>query len=225
MTAAGVDVAGNVAEVRERIARAARRAGRDPAAVRLVAVTKTVPDDLVRMAVAAGVTDLAENRAQDLVARAPSLADAAVRWHFVGRLQRNKVRVVAPLVVRIHSVDRPELVDPLAARARGVPLLVQVNLAREAQKGGCAPEAAGALVDALRAAGLTVDGLMTVPPHGDDPRPWFEQLAVLAARLGLPELSMGMSDDYEAAVELGATYVRVGRALFGPRTGGAPVRR
>jgi pyridoxal phosphate enzyme (YggS family) len=227
------EIAGNVAAVRERIEGAARRAGRDPGEVTLVAVTKAVPAHDVAAAVAAGVCDIGENRAQELVAKAaalgvlagggPAHVDAgpggagAVRWHFVGRLQSNKVRAVAAIAARIHSVDRPSLVGPLTRHARAVPLLVQVDLAGEPQKGGCEPAEVGGLVERLVAAGCRVDGLMTVPPLGDDPRPWFDALAVLAGGLGLPQLSMGMSDDFEVAVERGATIVRVGRALFGPR--------
>jgi pyridoxal phosphate enzyme (YggS family) len=215
----GHDIAANVAAVRDRIESAARRAGRDPTEITLVAAVKTVPADAVARALRAGVTDLGENRAQELLAKAPELADVdpTPRWHFIGALQRNKVRALAPWVSLWHSVDRPELVDELARRAPGAAVLVEVNLGDEPAKAGCTREAAGALVDAARAQGLTVEGLMTVPPAGDDPRRWFAELAALGARLELRHLSMGMTDDYEVAVEEGATMVRVGRALFGPR--------
>jgi pyridoxal phosphate enzyme (YggS family) len=213
------EVGARVAEVRERIAAAARRAGRDPAAVTLVAATKTVAVERVQAVVDAGVTDLGENRAQELLAKTAVVAPAplAVRWHFLGQLQRNKVRVLAPWVGCWQSVDRAELGAEIARRAPGARVLVEVNLGEEPQKGGCLPGDLDALVDTLRADGLAVDGLMAVPPHDGDPRPWFSALRGRAAALGLAELSMGMSEDFEAAVEEGATMVRVGRALFGSR--------
>ncbi len=203
-----------VAEVRGRIDAAAARAGRDPASVRLVAATKT--DDVARVqaVVDAGVVDVGENRAQELLAK--TAVDGA-RWHFLGQLQRNKVRQLAPWVVCWQSVDRAELGAEIARRAPGARVLVEVNVGEEPQKGGCAPEEVQALVDTLREQGLDVAGLMTVPPHDDDPRRWFARLREQATGLGLTELSMGMTDDYEVAVEEGATIVRVGRALFGPR--------
>lgn len=207
-------VAGRVEGVRQRIAAAAARAGRDPASVLLVAATKTVPVERIAAVVAAGVVDIGENRAQELLAKAPSV-DA--RWHFLGPLQRNKVRALAPWVVLWHSVDRAVLGPALARVAPGARVLVEVNLAREPQKAGCDPGEAPALVDSLRTCGLEVVGLMAVPPAGEEPRPWFARLREQAEELGVPELSMGMTDDFETAVEEGATMVRVGRALFGPR--------
>ncbi|HEX4530526.1 MAG TPA: YggS family pyridoxal phosphate-dependent enzyme [Acidimicrobiia bacterium] len=213
-------VAARVADVRERIAGAAARAGRDPAAVTLVAATKTVEAPRVQEVVDAGVPDLGENRAQELLTKtvvtaAPPLT---VRWHFLGQLQRNKVRALAPWVACWQSVDRPELGAEIARRAPGARVLVEVNLGEEPQKGGCLPAQVPGLVDDLRTAGLDVAGLMAVPPHADDPRRWFAALRDQGAALGLPELSMGMTDDFEVAVEEGATIVRVGRALFGPRS-------
>lgn len=213
-------LAAAVGEVRDRIATAARRAGRDPAAVTLVGAVKTVPVERVAEAVALGVTDIGENRAQDLVAKAGALAatsEASIRWHFLGRLQRNKVRSLAPLVTWWQSVDREELGSTIARHAPGAHVLVEVNVGDEPQKGGCAPQDAGRLTEALRALGLRVEGLMTIPPQHDDPRRWFAALRDLATDLGVHHLSMGMTDDYEVAVEEGATMVRVGRALFGPR--------
>jgi len=209
-----VTVAERVAEVRERIAAAAGRAGRDPAGVTLVAATKTVEPTRVQEVVDAGVVDVGENRAQELLAKT---AVQGARWHFLGQLQRNKVRQLAPWVGCWQSVDRAELGAEIARRAPGARVLVEVNLAEEPQKGGCAPGELPSLVDALRAAGLDVGGLMTVPPQHDDPRRWFARLREQAAALDLAELSMGMTDDFEVAVEEGATMVRVGRALFGPR--------
>jgi uncharacterized pyridoxal phosphate-containing UPF0001 family protein len=154
--------------------------------------------------------------------KAPALLDAPPHeWHFLGSLQRNKVRALAPLVALWHSVDREQLVVEIARRAPGARVLLEVNLAGEPQKSGAAPAVAGALADAARTHGLVVAGLMAVPPAGDDPRPWFAQLRLLGATLDVTELSMGMSDDFEVAVEEGATIVRVGRVLFGDRPGAA----
>jgi pyridoxal phosphate enzyme (YggS family) len=227
-------VAANVAEVRERIASAARRAGRDPSEVRLVAATKTVALDAVAAAVAAGVADVGENRAQELLAKAPALANppskasgapgpaGPLRWHFLGALQRNKVRSLSPWIWCWQSVDRLELGAAIARCAPGARVLVEVNLAGEPQKAGCEPGAAGALVDGLVGLGLEVAGLMAVPPASRsaadaEPRRWFATLRALAAELELVELSMGMTDDFPEAVEEGATIVRVGRGLFGVR--------
>jgi YfiH family protein len=168
-------------------------------------------------AVAAGVRDVGENRAQELLVKAPALAAARPRWHFLGPLQRNKVRALAPWVTCWQTVDRPALGEAIARHAPGATVLVEVNLGREPQKAGCAPDATGGLVDTLRGLGLGVAGLMAVPPLDADPRPWFARLRDLASACGLPELSMGMTDDFEVAVEEGATLVRVGRALFGDR--------
>lgn len=217
-------VAANVAEVRARIAAAAARSDRDPDEVTLVAATKTVDAARVAEVVAAGVLHVGENRAQELVAKAPIVAgvlagvDApAPTWHFLGALQRNKVRSVAPWVACWQSVDRLSLGAAIARHAPGAHVYLEVNLAGEPQKPGCAPEAAEELSAALQDLGLQVDGCMAVPPRDDDPRRWFAHLRVLASDLGLSGLSMGMSDDFELAVEEGATVVRVGRAIFGAR--------
>ena len=210
------DVAERLAAVRERLADAAGRAGRPAEAVRLVVVTKGVPVPVVQAALDAGATELGENRAQELLAKAPTLKGQPT-WHFVGRLQRNKVAALAPVVDLWQSVDRLELGRAIAGRAPGAAVLAEVNVATDPAKAGVTPEEAPALVDGLRSAGLAVDGLMTVPAAGRDPRPAFAALAALAERLGLAEVSMGMSDDFEVAVEEGATIVRVGRAIFGPR--------
>jgi pyridoxal phosphate enzyme (YggS family) len=209
------DVSEAVLSVRARIADAAARSGRDAATVTLVAATKTVAAERVAAVVAAGVPDVGENRAQELLAKADAVAGAS--WHFLGRLQRNKVASLARWVQWWQSVDRHDLAAEIARRAPGARVLVEVNLAREPQKGGCAPEETDRLADGCRALGLDVAGLMTVPPAHDDPRRWFASLREQAARLGVRELSMGMTDDFEIAVEEGATMVRVGRALFGER--------
>lgn len=207
--------------------RAAIGAGRAPASVTLVVVSKTVPGAVVRDALAAGAADLGENRAQELVAKAAELSDVAPapRWHFIGRLQRNKVRMLAGVVDLWHSIDRPELAEPLARHAPGARVLVEVNLSEEPQKGGCQPADAPALVERLTGSGLVVEGLMTVPAATGDPRPVFAALREMGTRLGLPELSMGMTADFEAAIAEGATIVRVGSAIFGPRSGPEGLRR
>jgi pyridoxal phosphate enzyme (YggS family) len=211
------------AEIGERI-EAARPSGAKP--VTLVAVTKAFPVKLVATALAAGLVDIGENYAQELEAKAvdlaaldPTGAGGAPRWHFIGGLQRNKVKLIAGRVHLWQTVDRRSLVDEIARRAPGARVLVQVNTTGEPQKGGCEPEATGALVDGAREAGLDVRGLMTVGPTSPaaDPRPSFELLRDLADRSRLAELSMGMSGDFELAVREGATMVRVGSALFGSR--------
>ena len=210
-------VAANVAEVRARIEAAARRVGRDPAEITLVAATKTVVVERIAEVIAAGVVDLGENRAQELLSKASALSEYPTRWHFLGSLQRNKVKALAPWLACWQSVDRAVLGPVIAGHAPGARVLVEVNLAAEPQKTGCSEEALPGLVDSLVGDGLAVEGLMTVPPRGADPRPWFARLRDLAHGRGLRTLSMGMTDDYEVAVEEGATVVRVGRALFGPR--------
>ena len=207
-----VTITERVAEIRARIA----GAGGDPDAVTIVGA-KPPSIDACAEAIAAGVVDLGENRAQELLAKAP-LVDGA-RWHFIGRLQTNKVRALAPHVSLWESVDRPELVAELARRAPGAAVLVQVNISDEPQKGGCAPAATRVLVDEAMAAGLAVRGLMGIGPDGDPEaaRPGFVLLARLADELGLEVRSMGMSNDLEVAVQEGATMVRVGTGLFGPR--------
>ncbi len=211
-------------EVRERIASAAARAGRETAEVTLVAATKEAAPEQLRAAYAAGQRDFAENRAAALAERWGELPPDA-RWHFIGRLQGNKVRLVRPVVCLLHSLDRAGLAG-YWAKGPGLPppVLVQVNVSGEPGKGGVPPAEAGALIAAAAGLGLEVRGLMTIPPVGASPeeaRPWFRALARLRRDLqprwpGLGELSMGMSDDFEVAVEEGATLLRVGRAIFGP---------
>jgi hypothetical protein len=218
-------VAPRLAEVRDRIAAAAVASGRAPDAVTLVVVTKEVGVDEVRGAIAAGAVDLGENRAQDLAAKAATLAGEALRWHFIGRLQRNKVRTVAEYVGLWESIDRDELAAEVGRRAPGAAVLVQVNVTGEPQKGGCAPNDVETVVDACRTHGCRVEGLMTVPPAAVDPRPVFARLRRMTDDLGLRVCSMGMSGDYEVAISEGATMVRVGSAIFGPRPSGADARR
>jgi pyridoxal phosphate enzyme (YggS family) len=212
-------VARNIADVRATIA------ARTDRRVALVAVTKAFDERAVRAAIDAGADGIGENYAQEMVAKAEALATAApdlapVPWHFIGQLQRNKVRVVAPLGIALwETIDRPELAREIARRQPSARVLVQVNTTDEPQKGGCEPAAAPALVEECRALGLTVRGLMTVGPAGaaEDSRPIFRGLRRLADDLGLDECSMGMSGDFEVAVEEGATIVRIGSRLFGPR--------
>ncbi len=212
-----------VAARAEALRRRIEAAGGDPAATAVVAVTKGFDASAVAAATGAGLVDLGENYAQELMAKA---GPDVVRWHFLGRLQRNKVRTLAPWVALWQSVDRPELGVEIARRAPGAAVLVQVNVSQEPQKGGCRPSDAHGLVSALRAEGLDVRGLMAVgaPGGNDAARPGFRSLRVLADRLGLAERSMGMSGDVEAAVAEGTTMVRVGTALFGPRAGPAARR-
>jgi PLP dependent protein len=230
-----VPVPERLAEVQARIAAAAERSGRRPADVQLIGVTKTHPPAMARAAVAAGLVDLAENRVQELVDKMPEVPGA--RWHLVGRLQRNKVKDVVGRHVLVHSLDRRSLADALARRARAANLvqrvLVQVNVGDDPAKGGCQVDETLALVAYARdLPHLTVEGLMTIPPMPPpeaDPseaaRPHFAVLRALRddARERFPEvihLSMGMSADLEAAVAEGATMVRIGTALFGPRAHG-----
>jgi pyridoxal phosphate enzyme (YggS family) len=223
-----VTIASALEGVRERIAAAARASGREPNDVTLVVVTKEVSLDAIREVVDAGATDLGENRAQELVPKAEAIArDAtfAPRWHFIGRLQRNKVRAAAPHIALWQSIDREDLAREVAQRAPGAAMLVQVNVAGEPQKGGCDPRAVGGLVDVCRVLGCRVEGLMTVPPAVGDPRPVFARLRQMTDDLGLSVCSMGMSGDFEIAIAEGATMVRVGSAVFGPRPGSAGVRR
>ena len=220
-----------LAAVRERIAVSARASGRPPDAVTLVVVTKEVGIDAIREALGAGATDLGENRAQELVPKAEAIARDAPRtpdtprWHFIGRLQRNKVRAAAPHVTLWQSIDREDLAREVAHRAPGAAMLVQVNVAGEPQKGGCEPNAVSALVDVCRVLGCRVEGLMTVPPASGDPRPVFARLRRMTDDLGLSVCSMGMSGDFEIAIAEGATMVRVGSAVFGPRPGSGGARR
>jgi PLP dependent protein len=218
-------LAERTASVRSRIAAAAPRAGRDPAGVTLVAVTKTVPPEVAAIA-AELVADLGENRPQELWKKAAAIPTA--RWHLIGHLQRNKIDRTVPLVTLIHSVDSERLLTALAAfgtkQAQPVPVLLEVNCSRETAKGGFSVEALPALGDKLVSlAGISVRGLMTMAAYSDNPekaRPVFAELRrlrdELRSRTGLelPELSIGMSGDFEVAVEEGATLVRIGTTLF-----------
>ncbi len=222
------DIAQRVTVVRERLEAAARRAGRDPAAVRLLAASKTQPAAAVRAAYAAGVREFGENYVQEAVSKQAELADlSGVTWHLIGHLQTNKAKIAAGAFSLIQTLDSARLAAALA-RARPdprMPVLIEVNLGAEASKTGAPPDQVQALIDAVREK-VDVRGLMAIPPPGarpEDSRPFFARLRELRDRLAaatglaLSDLSMGMTEDFEIAVEEGATIVRVGRAIFGER--------
>lgn len=224
------DVARNLDRVRARIAVAARRSGRDPDRVRLLPVSKTVSAQRLRSAIEAGCDEFGENKAQEAAAKSRELADTGVRWSFIGHLQSNKVRLVAGFAAEVQALDRIVIAEALDRHlqrlGRRLPVLVQVNTSGEASKFGLAPdEVAGFLAGLRPFDALEVRGLMTLALLSADDgavRDCFVRLRMLRDRLrdngfDLHELSMGMSGDYEVAVEEGATIVRVGQALFGPR--------
>ena len=226
-------IAGRVRVVLDEIRRAAVRAGRVPDQVRLVAASKTVPVERLREAVDAGIRHLGENRLQEALPKIDRLDREGVLWHFIGTLQRRKVKSVVGRFETIHSVDSLALAEEINRQAREAGLrqrvLLEVNLAGEASKGGFAPtELAEALPALSELSGLDIRGLMAIPPPtptAEDARPYFRQLRELAQALtaqgcrniNMQELSMGMSQDFPVAVEEGATYVRVGTAIFGAR--------
>ncbi len=218
------DIAANLAAIRARIAEACIRANRDPGAVTLVAVSKTHPQEAVVAALAAGQIEFGENRVQEAQGKFPGLraAHPSMRLHIIGGLQTNKARDAVAVADVIESIDRPKLAaaiaDAMAKTGRRPDCLVQVNTGDETQKSGVPRAEADAFIRAAREEyGLPVTGLMCIPPAEGDPRPHFAFLRDLAARHGLPILSMGMSGDFEAAIAEGATHVRVGTAIFGHR--------
>lgn len=217
------DAAQRLAGVEAGIAAAAARAGRKAADVQLIAVSKTHDADAIRPLIAAGQRHFGENRVQETAGKWPALrADTPdVVLHLIGQLQSNKAEEAVALFDAIHSVDRSSLVQALAKACdklgKRPQLFVQVNIGDEDQKGGCAIADLPALLAEAADAGLTVEGLMAIPPADVDPAPYFALLDELAERHGLPLRSIGMSGDYENAVMLGATHVRVGTALFGAR--------
>jgi pyridoxal phosphate enzyme (YggS family) len=214
-------VVAGLTEVRRRLTVAADRAGRDPADVTLVAVSKTVGPAEIAEAYEAGHRDFGENRSADLAAKAAVLPDDIV-WHFVGSLQSRKAKEVAPYASVVHSVDRESLLRAWSRTEGKARLLLQLNLAHEAQKHGAAADEAGDILEAADSLGLTISGLMLMPPFVENPednRRWFRRLHEIRHQLqpdwpALRELSMGMTDDFEVAVEEGATLIRVGRAIF-----------
>lgn len=230
-----MSIASNLADVRRRVAEAARRAGRSPDEVTLVAVSKTFGPDAVREAWAAGQRDFGENKVQEALQKIAATADIQIRWHLIGHLQSNKAKKAVSSFACIHSIDSVDLVEKLdAAASNSTPpatpeVLVQVDLAGEATKFGAPEEDADRCVRAVLAAtSLRLAGLMLMPPWNEDQeqtRPWFRRLRELRDRMvgeGIPSaalrhLSMGMSHDFEAAIEEGSTLVRVGTAIFGQR--------
>ena len=221
-------VPARLASVREAVAAAAREAGRDPAEITLIGVTKRKPVAAIEAAFAAGLRDIGENHADEFLEKAAAFAPDGLRYHFIGRLSSRRARKVAGQTTLIHTLDSLRLARKLSLVAqeegREVRALVQVNQGGEATKGGVVPDAAAALVrDAAALPGLRVVGLMSIPPFDDRPRDWFRQLRQLrdtvakATSVALPELSMGMSHDLAEAIAEGATMVRVGTAIFGAR--------
>ena len=225
----------NISRVEERIAAACRRCGRRREVVRLVAVSKTHPPELIRAAFEAGLRDFGENRVQEAMAKRPVLSDLSITWHLVGHLQTNKAKAARELFHWVHSVDSFRLAQKLdqAAVASGagrLPVLLEVNLGEEASKAGVGESEIIPLAEQVSRLGtLEVRGLMVIPPFLDDPelvRPYFRRLRELAQEiesknipnLSMQELSMGMSHDFEVAIEEGATIIRVGTAIFGVRS-------
>jgi pyridoxal phosphate enzyme (YggS family) len=223
------DIAERLDAVRRRIEVAARRAGRNPGSVRLVAASKTKPADAIRAAYSAGAREFGENYVQEALSKQAELADLTdITWHLIGHLQTNKAKIAAGAFAMVHSLDSARLADALhkARPDSRIAVLVEVNLGGEASKSGASPDCLESLVSAVRDR-VDVRGLMAIPPPGhkpEDSRPYFAQLRQMRERLAaatglaLSELSMGMTDDFEIAIEEGATIVRVGRAIFGERT-------
>jgi len=209
-------------DVRERAAAAARRAGRDPLDVRLLAVSKGRPDDAVRELYDAGQRAFGENRPQGLVARIQGNLPDDIEWHFIGNVQRRAVKVIAPPIVLLHSLDRDSVVEAWGRLDDPPPVLIEVNIGSEPQKHGFEPEQVGRAADHVAGLGIPLRGLMIIPPRvreAEEARRWFSELRELGERLRLDhpsaiELSMGMTDDFEVAIEEGSTIVRVGRAIF-----------
>jgi pyridoxal phosphate enzyme (YggS family) len=220
----GTDIKANVDVVRQRIERACRRAGRAPDGVTLVAVTKTVAPPAIAAAFAAGISHFGENRVQEAVAKIQQLSDLTPRptWHMVGHLQTNKAKTAVEIFDLVHSVDSVRLAEALNQRTRKtLPVLLEVNVADEDSKSGFSmADVTSALKELSTLPRLVIKGLMTVAPLVDDPeqvRPVFRRLCSLRDSLRLEHLSMGMTDDFEVAIEEGATMVRIGRAIFGER--------
>src|SRR5664279_260266 len=224
MASVSTDATTSLAAVRAEIARVCRDAGRDPAEVTLVAVSKTHQAEQIEPVIAAGQRVFGENRVQEAKAKWPPLLakHAGIELHLIGPLQSNKAKEAVALFDAIHSVDRPSLCEALAkeiAKQGRAPLLfVEINTGAEAQKAGVLPQDADAFIDKCRAAyGLTISGLMCIPPLDEAPGPHFALTTKIARRNGLKLLSMGMSADFVTAIQLGATHVRVGSAIFGER--------
>jgi pyridoxal phosphate enzyme (YggS family) len=215
----------NYVRILERLHAAAARTGRLPEAIQLIAVTKTVPPARMREAIEAGVRHIGENRLQEALPKREALHDAAVTWHFIGHLQTNKAKKVAENFDWVQCVDRPELAEKLnEAATKPLPVLIEVNVGGELSKSGIDPQGLKEFVRSFKKyERLSLRGLMTIPPFLEGPeevRPYFRKLRQLAEQFALPDLSMGMSHDFEVAVEEGATMVRIGTSLFGERRHG-----
>jgi pyridoxal phosphate enzyme (YggS family) len=217
-----VSVRERLSQVRDRIERAAIRAGRDPHSITLIAVTKVFPASAIREAYEAGVVDFGENYVQEFESKEPEVRDlAGARFHLIGHLQSNKVKRAIELFQVIETVDSAKLARRLDETAQPLDIMLEVKLSTEEAKSGADPAELPALIESVRASKkLRLLGLMTVPPWTEDAeqsRPYFRRLSELGSRFGLPHLSMGMSHDFEVAIEEGATFVRIGTALFGKR--------
>jgi pyridoxal phosphate enzyme (YggS family) len=209
-------------DIQQRIRNAAIRSNRNPDSITLVAVTKTVPVTRIREAASSGVKNVGENRLQDAISKIDDLKDLGLTWHFIGHIQTNKAKKVAESFDWIHSVDRIEVADKLGrAAAKPLSILIEVKLHDEPSKSGADVSGLAALIDSIRHYDtLKLKGLMSVPPFLENPedvRPYFRKLRELAGQYGLSELSMGMTHDFEVAIEEGATMVRIGTGLFGKR--------
>lgn len=225
----------NIARVQERIVAACRRSGRQPEDVRLIAISKTVPPERIREAYEAGLRDFGENRAQEAKAKRPALSDLTVTWHLVGHLQSNKAKPARELFHWFHALDSFRLAERLehsvVCSGERLPVLLEVNLGGEETKAGVREEEVRLLAERVsQLSTLELRGLMVLPPYSEDPeqvRPYFCRLRELAKAIdsadlpnvSMQELSMGMSHDFEVAIEEGATMIRVGTAIFGPRPG------
>ena len=217
-----IDVRENCRRIVDRMQTAAARSGRPSQAVQLIAVTKTVAPDKIRQAVDAGVVHIGENRLQEALPKREALRDLELTWHFIGHLQTNKAKKVVENFDWVQCVERPELADKLnQTAANALPVLIEVNLGGEETKSGIdADRLPGFIESFAHYDRLQLRGLMTIPPYFENPeevRPYFRKLRELGERFRLPELSMGMSHDFEVAIEEGATMVRIGTALFGER--------
>jgi PLP dependent protein len=217
-----VSVRERLSEVRERIERAAARSGRDPHSITLVAVTKVFPASAIREAHEAGILDFGENYVQEFESKEPEVRDlAGARFHLIGHLQSNKAKRAFELFQVIETVDSPKLARRLDETAHPLDIMLEVKLSLENAKSGADPAELPALIDSVRASkNLRLLGLMTVPPwteNAEQLRPYFRRLRELGSQYGLPHLSMGMSHDFEVAIEEGATFIRIGTALFGKR--------
>ncbi len=207
--------------IEQRLAKVAEsiyRLSPEPDQVRVIGVTKRFDSSIVKAGIDAGLVDFGENYAQELISKATEISNAS--WHFIGALQRNKVKKISHLVDQWHTVDRLDLISELAKRCPGAQIFIQVNSTGEDTKSGAHVSEVPELVDAAKALGLDVQGLMTMgPSNGADPSASFELTAETNSNLGLSKLSMGMSNDFELALRMGATHIRVGTKLFGQRPG------